>query len=638
MRFLGLERPHEDGRMREQDLIRILGSNGEGRCKRLVREVFEWPGHPERLASIGPIQVLERNEPTFDPGSLVLSKATGPEIQLSWVRNEVPAIITLSPERAFGTEIERLETIQLAYDSAEPKVLLDRSFDSMVTARAFVAEMTAFVEDCYHGVEAATSTRRSATRPLPPTQAKSVLSSYLTKTVFVWFLQERGWLTYNGQTGYLQALYDAWKADPGSYRFYQRLGHIVFRAIAATDNSARSILRPLVGDVQSIGASFLGPGEVRALGCEGFEPVIADEVFERLLGENGLLRRYHPQFEHGHEDIEHVGLSYLAMTAALEELEYGANHESLMDLLRQAREAIQAEAGGAGAPPEERLERLRGLRLYSPEAGSGAMLTALLREATRAFSEAREELGGEGESPAEFARSLAKDRVTAVDHCPKNVLRTQAGISQLLLELDSVESPAILPNLRQSVQEGRSIVQLQAPRMVEDEHNEFKSSFNWNSRTQQRDARLRSGVVRTVAAFLNTNGGTLWLGIDDNGRPVGLEDELALIDDAAAEDVFRGQVHEALKNQVEPLPFHHLIWEWRRVMGKSVAKISVRPSPGVSYVLEKAENGRVDETIYVRDGNRTIALLGRHRDQFVIARSTGSATLSPAWIETKPGH
>lgn len=623
--------------MREQDLIRILGSNEDNRCRRLVREVFEWPGHPERLASIGPIRVVERNEPTFSPGTLVLSGSQEPEVQLSWIRNDEPALITLSPERACGTEIERLETIQLAYDSPEPKVLLDRSFDSMVTARSFVRELTALVDDCYQGVEAATSSRRTAAKAIPPTQAKFILSSYLTKTVFVWFLQARGWLTYHGQKNYLQTLYDAWKEDPGSYRFYQRLGHIVFRALASSDGSARNILRPLVGDVRNLGAEFLQLGTSFVIGGDQVEPIIADEVFERLLGPEGLLRRYHPQFEHSDGDVEHVGLSYLAMSTAIEEMEYGNNHESPSGLLRQARETIEAETGGQGASPDERMAYLQSLRLYSPEAGSGAMLIALIREATKAYEEARRHLPGEVEGPTDYARALARDRVTAVDDCPRNVLRTRAGISQLLLEIDSAENPQPLPNLHGAVQVGRAIVQIQAPRMVEDEHNEFKSAFAWNSRTQQRDARLRSGVVRTVAAFLNTDGGVLWLGIDDSGRPIGLEDELALIDSDKPEDVFRVQVHEALKNSVEPLPFHHLVWEWRRVMGKLVAKVSVRASPHISYVVEKGENGRANETIYVRDGNRTIALVGRHRDQFVISRSGVSANLSQTWNDPKPG-
>lgn len=613
--------------MREEDLLRVLEGPAPGRCRRLVREVLEWPGHSERLSSIGSIQVVERNQPEFSPGNLVLSEADSASIRLAWVRNREPAVITLRPERVSGVEIERLESIQLAYDSPTPELVFDQSFDSMSTARSFVREISDLIEACYPGVEAASATRRVRPRPLPPTKAKFLLSSYITKVVFVWFLQERGLLTYHGRPNYVQALYDAWREDPGSYRFYQRLGQVVFKALASENGTARTILRPLVGDVPNLGAKFLLPRAGEAAAGEQVEPVIDDEVFERLLGENGILRRYHPQFAFRDDGVDEVGLSYIAMTAAIEEIESGRYNESPLSLQRQARDTVLMETGGPGATADERISHLRSLRIYAPEAGSGAMLSAMIREATKAYAEARAELGGEDETPIAYARRLARERLIAVDDCPLNVLRANASVAQVLLELDPAPLPVPLPELDRSVQVGRAIVQTPAPRMIEDEHNEFKTAFSWNTRTQERDGRMKMGVVRTVAAFLNTSGGVLWLGVDDNGRPVGLEDELAMIEDGTPEDIFRGQVHEALKNHIEPLPFHHLVWEWRKVMGKRVAKVSVSSGTGISYVIEKTDGGRLSETIYVRDGNRTIALAGRHRDQFVISRSGGSANL-----------
>jgi predicted HTH transcriptional regulator len=64
---------------------------------------------------------------------------------------------------------------------------------------------------------------------------------------------------------------------------------------------------------------------------------------------------------------------------------------------------------------------------------------------------------------------------------------------------------------------------------------EFKSTLRTNLHTGERDARMENTVLRTIAGFLNMNGGTLIVGVADDGSPVGLqadgfadEDKMAL--------------------------------------------------------------------------------------------------------------
>lgn len=64
---------------------------------------------------------------------------------------------------------------------------------------------------------------------------------------------------------------------------------------------------------------------------------------------------------------------------------------------------------------------------------------------------------------------------------------------------------------------------------------EFKATLRTNLHTNQRDQRMEYSVVRTIAGFLNTNGGTLTIGVLDDGSPIGLdvdgfenEDKMAL--------------------------------------------------------------------------------------------------------------
>lgn len=51
---------------------------------------------------------------------------------------------------------------------------------------------------------------------------------------------------------------------------------------------------------------------------------------------------------------------------------------------------------------------------------------------------------------------------------------------------------------------------------------EFKATLRTNLHTNQRDPRMEFSVIRTIAGFMNTNGGTLTIGVFDDGSPAGV--------------------------------------------------------------------------------------------------------------------
>lgn len=56
---------------------------------------------------------------------------------------------------------------------------------------------------------------------------------------------------------------------------------------------------------------------------------------------------------------------------------------------------------------------------------------------------------------------------------------------------------------------------------------EFKSSLQWDVRQNQLNKNLRHSVLKTIAAFLNSEGGILIVGVEDNGHVFGLETDYA---------------------------------------------------------------------------------------------------------------
>ena len=69
-----------------------------------------------------------------------------------------------------------------------------------------------------------------------------------------------------------------------------------------------------------------------------------------------------------------------------------------------------------------------------------------------------------------------------------------------------------------------------APALMEDliaegesDELEFKSSLRWDYKQEAVNKRLEDVVVKSIAAFGNGQGGTLLIGVNDVGTPLGLE-------------------------------------------------------------------------------------------------------------------
>src|SRR5438132_3253856 len=58
---------------------------------------------------------------------------------------------------------------------------------------------------------------------------------------------------------------------------------------------------------------------------------------------------------------------------------------------------------------------------------------------------------------------------------------------------------------------------------------EYKSSLRWDYTESRVNKELTKVVVRTLAAFLNSQGGTLLIGVDDNGGLLDLEADISTL-------------------------------------------------------------------------------------------------------------
>jgi len=134
---------------------------------------------------------------------------------------------------------------------------------------------------------------------------------------------------------------------------------------------------------------------------------------------------------------------------------------------------------------------------------------------------------------------------------------------------------------------------------------EFKSSVRWDMRENRLNEALKFSVIKTVAAFLNFNGGTLLIGVDDDRKAVGLKGDYSQFKKSDSRDAFENWLTTQFVEQFGKPASRLYSLTFHQVEGQDVCRIEVQPSPVAVYVDEK---GGKPVQLYIRTGNASRAL------------------------------
>ena len=136
---------------------------------------------------------------------------------------------------------------------------------------------------------------------------------------------------------------------------------------------------------------------------------------------------------------------------------------------------------------------------------------------------------------------------------------------------------------------------------------EFKSTARWNVKAGMADAKMERVIVKTVAAFLNAKGGTLIIGLEDDGRVYGLHEDYKLCGNKGR-DGFENWLMQTLMKDFNKDVAAQLSAEFHQIGTADAAKpgsadvcvVRVEPSPRPRFAQENNQ-----EVFYVRTGNAT---------------------------------
>ncbi|MCK4594483.1 DUF262 domain-containing protein [bacterium] len=128
---------------------------------------------------------------------------------------------------------------------------------------------------------------------------------------------------------------------------------------------------------------------------------------------------------------------------------------------------------------------------------------------------------------------------------------------------------------------------------------EFKSSLRYDLYLKTVNPKLEWAVIKTISGFMNSEGGTLLIGVEDAGEPLGIEADLQTLG-KRNQDGFELKLTELIANYLgeNVLPYCKVSFE--KIEGKTICQVEINGSPAPVYATDGDR-----KNFYYRAGNST---------------------------------
>lgn len=128
---------------------------------------------------------------------------------------------------------------------------------------------------------------------------------------------------------------------------------------------------------------------------------------------------------------------------------------------------------------------------------------------------------------------------------------------------------------------------------------EFKSTFRWDMKEGKSSRIVESAALKTIAGFMNGEGGTLIVGVSDTGEVTGLENDYSILKKKDRDGLAQA-VMTAVSKRMGTDTCRYLEILFHNINGKDVCRIIIHPSHRPVYIKEGN-----DMRFYLRTGVST---------------------------------
>lgn len=154
----------------------------------------------------------------------------------------------------------------------------------------------------------------------------------------------------------------------------------------------------------------------------------------------------------------------------------------------------------------------------------------------------------------------------------------------------------------------------------ESDELEFKSTLRWDLKEGVVNKKLEEVILKTVAAFANSQGGTLLIGVDDDGQVLGLEPDYISLGEVNRDkfelhirNLFNQQFGTSFVSTKVSVCFHE-------VEEKDVCQIDISMAKEPMIIAIKDKNGQSVEKFYARSGNSSQEIPLSEMNTYVLER------------------
>lgn len=142
----------------------------------------------------------------------------------------------------------------------------------------------------------------------------------------------------------------------------------------------------------------------------------------------------------------------------------------------------------------------------------------------------------------------------------------------------------------------------------ENDKTEFKSTLRKNIHTNEIDRKIEYATLKTIAGFMNTRGGTLLIGVEDNGNIIGIEK-----DGFENNDKFQLHFTNLVREKIGKQHSDLINFQTISVKNKTILKVDCIESKEPIFL----KNLSGDEEFYIRSGPSSIQVSGRELIKYI---------------------
>lgn len=125
----------------------------------------------------------------------------------------------------------------------------------------------------------------------------------------------------------------------------------------------------------------------------------------------------------------------------------------------------------------------------------------------------------------------------------------------------------------------------------ENDEVEFKAGLRWLNEQKEKEMPMEYLIVKGVSAFMNTNGGTLFIGVQDDGKIIGIGKDYELIRDLNKRDGFSRQLAQAINKYLGKEFHQYASFRIVSLRDQDVCVISVSKSDLPVYLKRGDQEG-----------------------------------------------